>query len=273
MEMRMKTLLFLIILFMFTQVSVASEPSKNFHWPKKIQAAVSLSYDDALESQLDVAIPALNRYQIKASFYLVLSSPTIANRLPEWRAAALQGHELANHTLFHQCARSPAGREWVDPKNDLDKITVAQLEDQILLANTMLYAIDGKRERTFTTPCADLKASGENYLYAIKSEFVAIKSISGDGITSDMTAFDRYAVNVIAPTDVSGAQLIAIVKEGAKKGTMVNITFHGVNGDYLQVSRQAHEELLKFLSDNQETYWTDTFINIMKYVKKSEMQR
>jgi len=52
--------------------------------------AVSLSYDDALDSQLDNAIPALNRHGLVASFYLTLMSPTLRHRLDEWRAAARQ---------------------------------------------------------------------------------------------------------------------------------------------------------------------------------------
>ena len=60
----------------------------SFHWPGGQRAAVSLAYDDALDSQLDHAIPALDRHGFKASFYLPLSSDTLRTRLPEWRAAA-----------------------------------------------------------------------------------------------------------------------------------------------------------------------------------------
>ena len=264
-----------ISLFLFcalSQNTFAADTQPDFHWPKNIQAAVSLAYDDALDSQLDVAIPALNKYKLKGSFYLTLSSPTIARRLPEWRAAAAQGHELGNHTLFHQCSRSLPNREWVSPKNDLDKITVEQLKDQILIANTMLHTIDGKHERTFTTPCADLNAGGENYIDSVKSEFVAIKAAAGNGIAPAMNTLDPYAVNVIAPSNVTGQQLIEIVKQAASKGTMANFTFHGVNGDYLQISKEAHEALLQFLAEHRDIYWTDTFINLMKYVKTQSAQ-
>jgi hypothetical protein len=77
--------------------------------------------------------------------------------------------------------------------------TAAQMQDQVRLGNTMLYAIDGKRERTYTVPCGDVLAAG---------------------------------------------------------------------GDYLSTSAQAHEELVRYLADNSRLYWTDTFLNIMTYVKK-----
>ncbi|MFO1388426.1 polysaccharide deacetylase family protein [Cellvibrio sp.] len=247
----------------------AADGDTSFKWPKGQKAAVSLSYDDALDSQLDHAIPTLNKYGLKGTFYLQLNSPAIDKRLPEWRAAAKKGHELGNHSLFHQCSKSKAGRDWVEPGHDLDKLTVAQMKEQVVLANTVLYAIDGKRERTFTAPCVDKEAGGQNYIDAVKSEFVAIKVESG-GVTPDMNKLDPYGVGVAFPTNVTGQQLIDIVKEAAEKGTMANFTFHGVGGDHLSTSVEAHEELIKYLAAHKDIYWVDTFVNEMKYVKANQ---
>jgi hypothetical protein len=63
------------------------------------------------------------------------------------------------------------------------------------------------------------------------------------------------------------------VKEAAARGTMANITFHGVGGDYLSVSSEAHEQLLSYLAANRRLYWTDTFLNIMKYVREQQRHR
>ncbi len=242
-----------------------------FTWPEGKRAAVSLAYDDAINSQLDNALPALDKHGLKASFYLTLSSETLAKRLPEWRAAAANGHELGNHTLFHQCSRSAPGREWVTPENDLDHISAAQLAAQIRVGNAMLHAIDGKTTRTFTAPCGDLKAAGEPYLPWVKAEFVAIKSGDG-GVVPDMQALDPHVVGVWAPSEVTGAQLIARVDEAIERGTMVNFTFHGIGGDYLTVSTEAHDQLLDYLATHRDVVWTDTFINIMKYVKSTRLE-
>src|SRR5690606_14998732 len=83
-----------------------------FAWPQGQRAAVSLSYDDTLPTQLDVAIPALDRHGLKGSFYLTLAAEPMRERLDAWRAAARNGHELGNHSLFHQCSARGAGREW-----------------------------------------------------------------------------------------------------------------------------------------------------------------
>jgi peptidoglycan/xylan/chitin deacetylase (PgdA/CDA1 family) len=262
-----RTAALVVALFGVTTLALAGDVP--FAWPQGAKAAVSLAYDDALDSQLDTAIPALDKAGLKASFYLTLSSDVVKRRMTEWRAAAAWGHELANHTLFHQCSRSAPDRAWVTPENDLDKTSAAQLVAQIRVGNTLLQAIDGRSERTFTAPCGDLLAGGADYLGLIKGDFVAIKSAPG-GLVADMAALNPYAVSVVAPSDVTGAELIDWVQRAARAGTMANITFHGIGGDYLSVSRQAHEELLNHLAAHRDVYWTDTFINIMRYVKAQQ---
>jgi len=249
----------------------AADPT--FRWPHGAKAAVSLAYDDAIDSQLDNAIPALDRAGLHGSFYLTLSNASLSKRLPEWRAAATRGHELGNHTLFHYCSGKVAGHEWVTPELDLDSVSPARMVAQVTLANSMLHAIDGRTARTFTVPCGDRQAQGGvDYVDLVKGEFVAIKS-GGAGVIPDMARLDPLAVGVTVPEGLSGAQLIALVKEAVAKGTMINFTFHGIGGDYIVTSRQAHEELLAWLAAHRDEVWTDTFIDIMTYVKAQQAAR
>jgi len=257
----------LLAALLLVAASATHAADAAFVWPHGEKAAVSLAYDDAIDSQLDNAIPALDRAGLHGSFYLTLANPSLDKRLPEWRAAAAHGHELGNHTLFHYCSARPAGHEWVTPELDLDTVSPARMVAQVKLANTMLHAIDGRTERTFTVPCGDRQAQGGvDYVNLVKGEFVAIKSGSG-GVVPDMRTLDPLAVAVTAPEGLGGAQLIQLVKDAAARGTMINFTFHGIGGDYITTSKQAHEELLAYLAAHRDLYWTDTFMTIMKYVK------
>jgi peptidoglycan/xylan/chitin deacetylase (PgdA/CDA1 family) len=249
---------------------LAAAAAPGYNWPGKARAAVSLAYDDALNSQLDIAIPALDKAGLKASFYLQLSNPSVSARMTEWRAAAARGHELGNHSLFHPCSASRPGREFVQAHRNLDTMTVAQVADQVSLASVMLYAIDGKRERTYTTPCGDLKAGGEDYLPAVAREFVGIKAGAGNGVAPQITDVKLDAVEVLAPVGMTGRELIAVVKAAADQGTMVNFTFHGIGGDYLVTSKEAHAELLAYLAAHRDIYWTDTFLNIARHVRAQQ---
>jgi peptidoglycan/xylan/chitin deacetylase (PgdA/CDA1 family) len=71
-------------------------------WPNGAKAAVSLTYDDALNSQLDNAVPELNRLGMKATFFLTENNAHW--RLADWEALAREGNEVANHTMTHPCA-------------------------------------------------------------------------------------------------------------------------------------------------------------------------
>ena len=253
------------VLFAFACSSAASA-GDGFVWPEGRKAAVSLAYDDALDSQLDTAIPALDRHALKGSFYLVLSAESVRTRLPDWRAAAANGHELGNHSLFHQCSGKGPERGWVAAQRDLDSTSIAQMHDQVALANAMLHAIDGQSARTYTAPCGEVAAMDGSYLPSVAPLFVGVKLI-GAAVVEDMAVLDPAAVPVAAPVGMSGAQLIALVEEAGRKGTMANFTFHGIGGDHLQVSAQAHEELLAYLALHRDAYWTAPFVEIMGWVR------
>ena len=250
--------------------AASAQPAAAFAWPRGVPLAVSLAYDDSLPSQLDHALPALNALGLKASFYLTLSHDSVQRRLADWRAAAAQGHELGNHTLFHPCSRSAApDRGWLAPHRDLDRISVAAQRDEILAANAFLQAIDGRSERTFTAPCGDLRAGGEPFMPAVRGAFVASKTRAG-GVTPDVTAVDPHDIGIHAPVGAEADALVALVEEAARASggrALVSITFHGVGGDHLAVSREAHDRLLRHLAAHPERYWVDTFLNIMRHVR------
>src|SRR6185437_9409438 len=55
-------------------------------WPDGARAAVSLTYDDGLDSQLDHALPALEAAGLKATFFL--THENVGARTPDWVRAA-----------------------------------------------------------------------------------------------------------------------------------------------------------------------------------------
>ncbi len=241
----------------------------KYPWPNNTLAAVSLSYDDALNSQLDNAIPALDKYNFKGSFYLTLASPTFKARKREWQTIAKHGHELGNHTINHACRGSLPNRDWVKPDNDLDNKKVAELVDEITTANEILMQLDNHTIRTFTLPCTDILAGGYNYLEAVTPLFIGIKSNVGR-IPKTMKNVNIKSIAVIAAENLSGEQLIAFVRQAENSGTMVNFTFHGVGGDYLSVTAEAHTLLLKFLAKHKDRYWVDTFRNISLHIQSHQ---
>lgn len=234
-------------------------------WNKK-QCAVVLTYDDALNVHLDKAIPALDALGLKGTFYLTASSGAFTKRLNEWKKVAANKHELANHTLFHPCDGNLPARSFVTPDYNLATYSVRRLTDEIRMTNAVLQAIDGKQERTFAYPCGDTQINGVSFIDAIKGDFTAARGVQG--VMVKQNNVDPYNVGSFMINGQSGNELIEMVKKAMQTNSMIVFLFHGVGGEHsLNVSLEAHNQLLRFLKDNEKKIWVPTFAEAAKHLK------
>src|ERR1044072_6285274 len=119
----MRSLLLLVLAGgIFTNAAAQADTS----WHHK-KCAVVLTYDDALDIDLDHVIPVLDSLGLKATFYLSGYSGSLHNRTEEWRALAKNGHELGNHTFFHPCLGNLPGRGFVTPDYDLNNYSFGRI--------------------------------------------------------------------------------------------------------------------------------------------------
>ncbi len=252
-----KTLLFL---FCCLSLSVAEAQ----HWNQK-KCAVVLTYDDALDVHLDNVIPVLDSLHLKGTFYLTAGARAFTQRLPEWKKVAANQHELANHTLFHPCDGSLPGRNFVS-EYDLSKYSMRRLIDELRMTNTVLEAIDGKKERTFAYPCGDAKLNGVSYLDQMKGEFVAAR-----GVHNELVPFaprDLYTIGCYSGNGQTGQELIDLVKKAMQSNSLIVFLFHGVGGGHgLNVSNEAHRQLAQFLKQHEKEIWTTTFLEAAQHLK------
>ncbi|HSZ26288.1 MAG TPA: polysaccharide deacetylase family protein [Cytophagaceae bacterium] len=87
-----------------------SDKIKIADWHGFCKAAYSLSFDDGLISQYQYALPILDKYQLKATFYIITESlEADSTQAPSWRFGywyqfkqmAQAGHEIGSHTATH----------------------------------------------------------------------------------------------------------------------------------------------------------------------------
>jgi peptidoglycan/xylan/chitin deacetylase (PgdA/CDA1 family) len=265
----------LLPLALVSLTSVGSaEPLRPFAWPNGAKAAVVLTYDDGMDTHLDNAAPDLEGRGLKGTFFVPGHSESLAKRLPEWRALAARGHELGNHAIFHPCLRSgPKGalREWVKPEYQLESYTVLRIKDELAAMNTTLLALDGESARTFAYNCCDTTAGGVSYVDAIRPLFLAARA-GEDRIAADVSTLDPMLVPSWAATNVTGAQLIAFAQKAVDAGGLAVFQFHGIGGEWISVSREAHQELLAWLAANRQSVWTDTFKRVTGHVVAEQKQ-
>lgn len=237
----------------------------NTPWKNK-RSAVVLSYDDALNVHLDKVIPALDSFNFKGTFYIIGSSAAFTKRIPAWRKAAAAGHELGNHTLFHPCFGKRPGREWVPAEYDLNSYTLKRYREEIITTNALLEATDGKKQRTLGCPCGDTRLGDSSIIQAVKKEFIAARDGTPDA--NEANAFGNVNIQWMGPVDNTGAQMIDAVKKAIESRALLIFVFHGVGGEHaLNVSQEAHSELLRFLKQHDNEVWVAPFIDVAAYMK------
>lgn len=249
-------------------LNLEAQDNKILKWNNK-QCAVVLTYDDGLNVHLDKVIPALDSAGMKATFYIPGNSSSLSKRMAEWKAVAANGHELGNHTLFHPCAGKSKKRDWVAAEYDLDGYSIKRMVQEIRLANTMLNAIDGKTMRTFAYTCGDRNAGDSSFVDSIQHDFIA-----GRGVKEEMNLankVDLFDIGAFMINGQTGDELIDLVKRAKKDSALLVFLFHGVGGEHhLNVSLEAHNQLLRYLKKNEADIWIVPLAEISAFIRESQ---
>jgi peptidoglycan/xylan/chitin deacetylase (PgdA/CDA1 family) len=247
-------------------ISLMAIAQTNTTWSGK-KCAVVLTYDDAVQVDLDNVIPALDSLNFKGTFFVTLNYPAFKDNPSAWQKAAKHGHELGNHTLYHPCLGGPAGREWVGEDQDMRNYSLQKMKDELRLTNLFLAALDGKKERTFAFPCGDTKINDSPYLD--KKQFVAARGVRPE--MKKINEIDVYDIGCYGINGESGQQMIDLVKEAIKTNSLLVFLFHGVGGGHsINVSLEAHRQLLYFLKAHEKEIWIPTFIEAAKFITKEQ---
>lgn len=265
----MKKTILALLLFALVQEKTTAQTATT--WKGK-NSAVVLTYDDGLNVDLSNAIPALDSFGLKGTFYISDYANQLSKQIAGWRKAAAKGHELANHTIWHACEGGRLGREFVKGDYDLRYYTVRRATDEAREMNNILKAIDGKEKRTFAFPCGDTKIHDTAYIEGLKGDFVAARGVHGDMPTIDKA--DLYNLPCYMINGQSGADMIALVKHAIQNHTLLVFLFHGVGGEHgLNVSLPAHRQLLQFLKANQKQIWVAPMIDVAEYIKNYQSKQ
>lgn len=246
---------------------IAHQPAAghSIDWPKGARAAIVLTYDDAMPTQLDYAIPDLDSAGLKGTFFLSNVQQTDIER---WKAAAASGHELANHTLNHPCL---AGTFEMPPRQQLEQYTPEAVLQEIGQQNVLLTALDGLNEHGFAVPCGQTAAGGKDYLEPLRRSGLVAYSRSVDQSDADLqrdpSTLDPFKLPGRAFTRPADAeQMIGFAEMAAKGGGMAVYVFHGVGGDYLSVTASDHRRLVEWLAAHRQTYWIATMRDVVKWI-------
>jgi peptidoglycan/xylan/chitin deacetylase (PgdA/CDA1 family) len=225
-------------------------------WSGFHTAAITYTFDDNLSHQLSIAIPIFNNYGFTATLYTVTSSSWVWP--PDWTGlqnAAAQGHEIGNHTVSHP-------GNWCS-------LTSAQQESQYASSQSTINSyIPGNQCLTVAYPycCAKYESMTATY-------FIAGRTCSGAIVPATPSNFYQISSFILGSSGINTtAGIIAKHNQAASSGGWAVYLIHAVDGSegggYSPISSTILDESLQYLDANRETFWVNTFLNVVKYIKE-----
>lgn len=102
-------LMILATIFLCHSVADDRKAPMVAHWYGDKKAAVSLRFDDSMESHVKYAIPRLNQHGFKGTFMVNPGKERYRKNKDFWeKEVPAMGHQLGNHTMHHHGAKTPA---------------------------------------------------------------------------------------------------------------------------------------------------------------------
>ena len=227
-----------------------------FPWPGTRPAAVSLTYDDGPENNLDLAIPDLEAAGFRGTFYVTAGYDEVQRRAADWRRAFEAGHEIGNHTWGHPCRAELYGPEtpaWIRYK--LEDYTEQDIRDEIDRAADWLDAHVGPDpDRTFAYPCAHTTIGRPPdeaaYRRAVASRHRAARGWTGSSGVNDPWRVDLLHVDSLGYRLNTLERLRRALAEALDTGGWLCVAFHGIDGPPHPTDRAVHRQFLVDLAES-----------------------
>lgn len=265
-----------------------------FSFPGGRRAAVSLTYDDGLDSQLKYALPALAERGLRATFFLAsfegvdhfwsLPNQTdpLNARHEAWTTVG-QTHELGGHTVNHPC-ESNGNPNYRPSAYDSEKMAL-ELDDSL----ARLARLGATNPASFAYPChGDVLgiSGGESYMPLVNERFLYART-SAVGVNLEEGFEPHHIKQKFGDTSMtSGAELIAYVDEAITSGGWAVFTFHGIGPEvpscpdlatldldscalsYLSTETDSHEALLDYLVQKSDVVLTAPFGEVAAHLSE-----
>ncbi len=265
--MALKSVAILVFAGLLTPPGVlpVQETQTLFHWPAGKRVAVSLSFDDARVSQIDVGVPLFDKYGAKVTFFV--NPPNMEKRLDGWKKAAAQGYEIGNHSRSHPCT----GNFTWSRKNDVEDFTLAAMAEEMDNANRDTERLLGVKPATFAYPCGQ-KFVGRGVETKSTVPLVAQRFLAGRGFrdeaANDPAFCDLAQLLGVSSDGMSFEDMKKAVVTAEKDGGWLVFAGHEIGSPAYQTTETATlEQFLKYAKDPANGIWLDTVKSVAKYIQ------
>ena len=227
--------------------------------------AISLSYDGADPSHLEIALPCLSERGLKATFYV--TEPGLLENPPAWQAAQNEGHEIACHSLF----------EAADAFGNLPKWTLENVESDLRDARKLLtelfprqgdfsFAYPGVEAMCMTVP---YQPTPTPYRPIVDKLFEVARS-AREGLANP-TVCDIHDLESIDARNLTLDDLIVAAEAAMFEGRWAIFAFRGVGTGDGAVDKRAHQALCDWISNHSETVRSGTVYELAMQLRQRRM--
>lgn len=243
----------------------------HVNWPGGCRAAVSLSYDDGIPVHFEHVAPLLESAGLRGTFYVPVVTG-LRSYPDQFRAMAMAGHELGNHSLFHPCRCEGERGNWLNPAYDLATYNERRWNEEMAVANFALQQVDGLSERTFGNTCYDnwigpddaricLEPMMERHFLAARGQLT--------GRPVDLSSLNFWNLGTINADYHTFDQLRQELETLIAAGGWIIYTMHGVGSDThrLHIDTQEHRRLIAWLGEIRDRLWTAPVIDVVRFLR------
>jgi len=260
-------LIAVIISFFFVQ-SNERKDLKQFSWPEGKKVAVSLSFDDGRTSQVDAGTSLLDKYGIKATFYVVPSA--VEQRLEEWKNAVKSGHEIGNHSLNHPCT---GNFSWARNKA-LEDYSLDQMKKELTTANKEIQKLLGITPEVFAYPCGQTfvgrGTETRSYIPVIAEMFKSGRGWLDEG-PNDPSFCDFAQLTGMEMDGKHFDEVKNMIETAGETGKWLVLAGHEMGEDGPQTTRLSMlEDLIKYAEDPANGVWLAPVGTVAEYVYKNK---
>ena len=197
--------------------------AQQFSWPENKKMAISLTFDDARESQVIVGTQLLDQYGIKATFFVVPSS--VEKQLDGWKRAVANGHEIGNHSLVHPCSSNFA---WSRNKA-LEDYTLKKMQKELIECNNRIEQLLQVKTEVFAYPCGQKYVGREtktkSYVPIVSKMFIAGRGWR-DEAPNDPIHCNFPQLTGVEMDGKDFDQILALIEEAKKTGQWLVLAGH-----------------------------------------------
>jgi len=237
---------------------------KPFPWPEGKICAISLTFDDARLSQIDSGIPLLDRYDIKATFYI--SPDDLKKRLDGWKKAVANGHEIGNHTMNHPCTGNYAFAR----HKALEDYSLKKMAKELDDANTLITSLLDVQPKSFAYPCGQTfvgrGAETRSYVPLVAKRFLTGRKWLNED-SNDPWFCDMAQLLAMEADNKSFEQLLDLIQKVKEEGRWLILAGHEMGESGFQTTYlKTLEQFCEYANNPENGIWIDTVGNVAAYI-------